>query len=243
MIKECKIKTTTGNLVPVSINSGSLGAKIAIIASDNKSVHEWLYRYLKPYEVKGYDFYPVEDEGLFSEYAGKNQTKMIFVEDIFFGKKTIGKLDYYRRQYPKIRIIVFSVSHSPTKEAGRYLRWSDGYFISLRETEREIRITLENILLDRYEIPFYIKASLDEYDHLPDIDPHLTHREIEIVRCIVNCRTDKEIAGDLMLSERTVQNHKSNIYFKFGIRNMVGVLKLAVSKGIIPVEELMTITV
>jgi DNA-binding CsgD family transcriptional regulator len=42
-----------------------------------------------------------------------------------------------------------------------------------------------------------------------------------------------------MLSRKTVRNHISNIYRKFGIRNMVGVLKLAVSKGILPVEELM----
>jgi DNA-binding CsgD family transcriptional regulator len=43
----------------------------------------------------------------------------------------------------------------------------------------------------------------------------------------------------LMVSRRTVQNHICNIYRKFGIRNMVGVLKQAVSKGIFPVEELM----
>ena len=30
-----------------------------------------------------------------------------------------------------------------------------------------------------------------------------------------------------------------NVYQKFGIRNMVGVLKLAVSKGILPLEEIM----
>jgi len=46
-----------------------------------------------------------------------------------------------------------------------------------------------------------------------------------------------------MLSHRTVRRHIHNIYSKFGIRNMVGVLRLAVSKEIISVDELEKYTV
>ena len=83
-----------------------------------------------------------------------------------------------------------------------------------------------------------MKDSVDEYGHLLDIEQYLTHRKIEIVRCIVAGKTAKEIASVLMLSLRTVKNHVYNIYRKFGIRNMVGVVKLAVLKGILPIDEL-----
>jgi len=72
---------------------------------------------------------------------------------------------------------------------------------------------------------------------LPGIDPHLTHREIEIIHCSLEGKTVLETAPVLMLSRSTIQNHKFSIYRKFWIRNMAGVLKLAVSKGILTVEE------
>jgi len=41
-----------------------------------------------------------------------------------------------------------------------------------------------------------------------------------------------------MLSRRAVTSYLCNIYEKFGVRNKVEVLRLAVSKGILPVEEI-----
>jgi len=117
-----------------------------------------------------------------------------------------------------------------------------GSYLSLRDSEREIRESVDAIFGKRLAVPSYLKDCLDEYGHLPDKEPHLTHREVEILRCAGEGKTGKETASVLMLSRRTVQNHISNIYQKFGIRNMVGVLKLAVSKGILPVEELMGFT-
>jgi DNA-binding CsgD family transcriptional regulator len=70
----------------------------------------------------------------------------------------------------------------------------------------------------------------------------LTHREIEIVRCLAQEKTKKEISSDLGMSISTVNNHVKNIYRKFGIYNSVGVLKLAVSFGILPIEELTVYT-
>jgi DNA-binding CsgD family transcriptional regulator len=78
---------------------------------------------------------------------------------------------------------------------------------------------------------------------LPDVEPYLTRREIEIVRCIAEGRTAGETAEALTVSEHTVTNHLGNVYQKFGTKNRVEVLKLAVSKGILPVDELMTYTV
>jgi DNA-binding CsgD family transcriptional regulator len=44
------------------------------------------------------------------------------------------------------------------------------------------------------------------------------------------------------VSERTVTGHLCNIYQKFRIRNKVEVLKLAVAKGILAVEEIMRLS-
>jgi len=121
--------------------------------------------------------------------------------------------------------------------AARYVCWSLGSYFSLRDREKEIREAVEAVFGRRQVVPLYLRDCIDGYSCLPEIEPHLTHREI--VRCAVEGKTAKETASVLMLSEKTMRNHISNIYGKFGIRNMVGVLRLAVAKGILPVEELL----
>ena len=232
--------TTTGNLASVCICKGNkLVAKTVIVASDNRSIQDWLYHYLELYVEKGYAFYFVENESDFAEYAGKTDTVIAFVEDVFFGKKMIGKLDYYHKVYPKLRLVLFSASKLPLNVVASYLHWSDGGYISLRDSEKEIKEVVDALFGKREAIPSYLKDFIDEYDILPDIEPHLTHREIEIIRYIIACMRVKEIASALMLSKRTVDHHISNIYCKFRIRNIVGVLKLALMKGIITVDELL----
>jgi len=244
MITESNTRTTTGSLVPACICKGrrGMGAKMAIVASDSRDVQDWIYRYLEPYGLKGYAFYLVESEEAFIEYARKADTMMAFVEDIFFGEKTVGMLGNIRKQYTNLRLALFSASVLPLGVAARYLYWSMGSYLSLRDSEKEINEAVEAIFGKRLAVPSYLKSCLDEYGRLSDKEPRLTHREIEIVRCAGEGKTGRETASVLMLSRRTVRNHISNIYQKFGIRNMVGVLKLAVSKGILPVEELMGFT-
>ena len=244
MITVSKAKTVTGNIVAPCIIRGrkTIGAKMVIVASDNKSVRDWVYRYLEPYEQKAYAFYQVENEGHYSECAGKSDTIMAFVEDVFFGEKTLGRLDYIRKQYPKLRLVLFSASILPLGVAARYVCWSMGSYFSLRDNQEEIKESVEAIFGKRQAIPSYLTECLNEYGRIPEKSPHLTHKEVEVVRCVAEGKTAKETAMKLMLSKRTVQNHISNVYAKFGIRNMVGVLKLAVSTGILPVDELMTFT-
>ena len=91
MAIENTTRTTTSNLVPACICRGrrGMGAKMVIVASDSRDVQDWLYRYLEHYGLKGYAFYLVESEDVFSEYVGKIDTVMAFVEDIIFGEKTV----------------------------------------------------------------------------------------------------------------------------------------------------------
>ena len=112
MITVHNTRTVTNNIVSVCVYKGrrSLGTKMIIVASDNRNVNEWIYRYLEPYEARGCAFYQVENEGSFSEYAGKADTVMAFVEDIFFGERTLGRLDYIRKQYSELRLVLLSVS-------------------------------------------------------------------------------------------------------------------------------------
>jgi DNA-binding NarL/FixJ family response regulator len=47
---------------------------------------------------------------------------------------------------------------------------------------------------------------------------HLTPREVEILQLLARGSTNQAIAGQLVLSVRTVERHIGNIYEKLGVR-------------------------
>jgi len=54
--------------------------------------------------------------------------------------------------------------------------------------------------------------------HAPSIDAHgLTPRELQVLRLVAAGETNKAIAAELVLSERTVDRHVSNIFTKLGV--------------------------
>jgi len=60
-----------------------------------------------------------------------------------------------------------------------------------------------------------------------------TSREEEILKLICNGYATNEIAGKLFLSQRTVENHRSRLLQKTGVRNTVGLVIYAIKNKIV----------
>ncbi|MEI6030131.1 MAG: response regulator transcription factor [Synechococcaceae cyanobacterium ELA739] len=59
----------------------------------------------------------------------------------------------------------------------------------------------------------------------------LSEREVEIIELVSTGLTNQEIAAQLMISKRTVDNHVSNIFTKTGAKNRVALLNWAMDNG------------
>jgi DNA-binding NarL/FixJ family response regulator len=66
----------------------------------------------------------------------------------------------------------------------------------------------------------------------------LTDRELEVIRALARGMSDRQIAGALSISEKTVRNHTSNIYRKLHIFDRTQAVIYAVREGVIDLEEL-----
>lgn len=66
----------------------------------------------------------------------------------------------------------------------------------------------------------------------------LTHRELEILHLVLTGKTNRAIAGQISISERTVEFHLDNLYTKIGARTrlMAGIWALHQGIEIEPVE-------
>ena len=63
--------------------------------------------------------------------------------------------------------------------------------------------------------------------------PELTPREQEVVKLIAEAHTNKEIAGILHLSEKTVESHRANVLQKLGMRDRVELVRYAIRHGLV----------
>jgi DNA-binding NarL/FixJ family response regulator len=64
------------------------------------------------------------------------------------------------------------------------------------------------------------------------VDP-LSPREREVLQLIAEGYTSRQIAERLELSRRTVENHRTNIMSKLGIRTVAGLVRYALREGIV----------
>jgi len=71
-----------------------------------------------------------------------------------------------------------------------------------------------------------------------EIAPHLTERELEVIKALAQGKSNKQIAQSLHISEKTVRNHASNIYKKLHIYDRTQAVIYAVRRGLVDLETL-----
>ncbi|WP_258361002.1 response regulator [Moorella sulfitireducens] len=65
----------------------------------------------------------------------------------------------------------------------------------------------------------------------------LTDREMEVLRLAAEGLTNAEIARRLFISIKTVQAHRANLMQKLGLHDRVDLVKYAIKKGILKLED------
>ena len=63
--------------------------------------------------------------------------------------------------------------------------------------------------------------------------PEMTRREKEVLALIAQEHTTQEISNQLHISLNTVETHRKNLLSKFGVRNSVGLIKIAIERGLL----------
>jgi two-component system NarL family response regulator len=66
--------------------------------------------------------------------------------------------------------------------------------------------------------------------------PSLTNRELEVLELIVQGNSNKEIGGELAISEATVKTHINSILDKLGVTDRTQAVRTALQRGIVHLE-------
>jgi DNA-binding NarL/FixJ family response regulator len=70
-----------------------------------------------------------------------------------------------------------------------------------------------------------------------DIYETLTTREREILQMTAEGRTSQEVGDKLVISPRTVEVHRSNLMNKLGLHNQTELIRFAIKRGILSMDD------
>jgi ATP/maltotriose-dependent transcriptional regulator MalT len=60
----------------------------------------------------------------------------------------------------------------------------------------------------------------------------LTSREVEVLRLVAQGRSNREIAAELFIAEKTARNHIEHVYAKLGVNNRTQATLAAIDRGL-----------
>ncbi|ENJ7288235.1 fimbria biosynthesis transcriptional regulator FimZ [Enterobacter hormaechei] len=125
--------------------------------------------------------------------------------------------------------VLFLSSKSEAFYAGRAIRAGANGFVSKRNDLGEIYNAVEMILTG---YSFFPSETLSFINHLGSrtgaaVDMPLSNREVTVLRYLANGLSNKEIADQLLLSNKTISAHKSNIFSKLGVQSIVELIDYA----------------
>jgi DNA-binding NarL/FixJ family response regulator len=139
---------------------------------------------------------------------------------------------------PDVRVLILSM-HDSEKYLYEALRaGASGYVLKSvadRDLVESCRATMRG---EPFLYPGAITSLIRDYlDRVRDgeatrEDP-LSPRENEIVKLIAESYSSRQIAEALVISEKTVERHRSNIFAKLGMNDRVALARYAIRRGLI----------
>lgn len=140
-----------------------------------------------------------------------------------------------RKKYPQIRILVITSLDAPTYVKSMLSAGCSGYVLKNIRTHALVQ-AIEEVYNGTMYIEPTLKEQMIQYNQQTAKSknhiPILTRREKEVLQLITEEYTNQEIADKLFLSLRTVENHRFSLLQKLGVKNAVGLVRMALQMGL-----------
>jgi two-component system nitrate/nitrite response regulator NarL len=140
-----------------------------------------------------------------------------------------------KEQFPSVRVLALSMNGDGQladrmiEEAGVW-----GYLLKTAGKD-ELLTALRAVREGQTYFPKEILTELHSYRRIrrENEEINLTAREIDIIRCMAEDLSNREIAERLFISERTVETHRKNIFRKTGMHSALSLVEFARKRKLI----------
>ena len=152
------------------------------------------------------------------------------------GEDGIALCKQYVKAWPSIKIIMLTGLTQPAIVRNAMKNGAHG-FMPKNMQHDDLWEALEKVAagetyLHRDIEKLLVQSSIDRRAGNNDYLPKLSRREQEVLGLILEEKTTQEIADLLFIPVNTVETHRASLLSKLGARNIAGLVRIAIEKGL-----------
>jgi DNA-binding NarL/FixJ family response regulator len=147
-----------------------------------------------------------------------------------------------RRRSPQTRVVVLSMYANEAYVLEALRNGVAGYVLKESTAADLVHAVREAVAGRRYLSHPLSERAIELYVQkaqatTPDIYETLTSREREVMHLVAEGYSNADIAARLSITRRTAETHRARVMRKLGLRNQVELIRYALRRGILPMEE------
>lgn len=144
----------------------------------------------------------------------------------------LGLIHKAKRLHPDLKVIVLSM-HDESHLVKEILKEGVNGYVLKKDSKEELLKAIYEVRGGKMFLSHDVNAMLVKSLYEPDEGKLLTAREREVLHLIAKEYTNRQIAEELFISERTVETHRKNIFRKTKTSSLVGLIKFAYANNLI----------
>tara|TARA_B110000305_G_scaffold24389_1_gene22293 strand:+ start:1291 stop:1959 length:669 start_codon:yes stop_codon:yes gene_type:complete len=139
--------------------------------------------------------------------------------------------------YPKTKTMMLSM-YEERHIINKAIKAGANGYMSKNAGKKELLNAIENCMKGekvtfKRQSTFTQKSIQNTNKSIKEIS--LTNRERQILKLITQEATNTDISLSLNISKRTVEAHKKNIFLKLGVKNTIGLIKIALKSKLLKI--------
>lgn len=216
--------------------------EITIVLADDHHIVRQGIRALLKYEP---DFRIVgeAENGLQAVEMVKQLNPKVLILDLMMpGINGIEVTYRVKKHSPETNIIILSMYSNEAYIIETLRKGASGYVLKESTGRVLVQAMREVIAGRRYLSPPLSERVIEAYIQMTkttELDPYetLTTREREVLHMVAQGFSNIKIAEHLSISPRTIEIHRANMMHKLNLQNQAEVIRYAIQRGIIPLEN------
>jgi len=174
------------------------------------------------------------------ERAASRSYDLVLLDLKLPGRDGLGALAAMREALPTVPVVVLSGEDDPQMIRTTIQQGAMG-FIPKASTPEVLVQALKLVLARSVYLPPAALDASDESTPLRAADPAgrsdanllgITQRQLEVLRCVIQGKTNKVIARELDISDGTVKQHLSDVLLRLGVKNRTEAVYAAAKLGL-----------
>lgn len=145
-----------------------------------------------------------------------------------------------KETHPEVKVLILT-QHASREYVTPLLQAGASGYVLKRAGGREVVMAIRQVYEEGVFLePDVTRQILQDYTQATQGEgtggPHLTERERQVLRLVVEGKSNKEIALALVVSPKTVSVHRSNIMAKLGVHNSVELVRYVMEHNLLGLD-------